>query len=695
LKPQSSFLRLRFPFYIVDKKIKSQSAVLFEVVESQLLNLIEYYAFLPTIKQKIIDVYTLLCKESLSGIPQLPYTGFSKINDSGLPFQWSFSFSKHYQPSLRFICEAGRPNTSARERFIFSLNKIKRLNEFLGIPTLEWLEKYAITTLIPSTNNWPATWKSAMWFALGANSKGILYKVYFNLNQGDIRERWLRIGNLLKSMNRIGALEDWCNISAKVSLNSIPVGVALDVLPDGNCGRIKVYFRSASVKLDWLEKWYHYTDSDKVQPAIRHLIEAFPYTQNEMYPDKTFFVSWETEGNQPPTLKTEIAVTNVGLSESEVLEGTYAMMNKLDFKVEEYRKLLSIINYSEELKDPYTYHKFIGIGYEQDGSIHLNSYIHPVLSEVYTARKTKNYPGKLEIANRLKKAQTAIFNSLTDNEKWIDYNLPVGKSDVWVSSFILFHLRNAHLSKDQQSQYISVQNWLVKQLKFNGWGYNSLTPADTDSTSLALLTCEISRDEAIQLLRYIDEHCKLENGFSTYSNEIYQGKWSEATDDVSPYVLLAKKRWGVKMDEQDLVFIRKNQNKRGSWKSYWWATDLYSIYGYLQFQNNAVFYDLDKTKEYLNNYVPSNNFERALLVLCLIEIKSVKSFDQLIKKILDDQLDSGLWEGSAILKLPDSGIDDPENRINGTRLFKDENGLFTTAVVMNALEKYLDFTSHK
>jgi hypothetical protein len=318
--------------------------------------------------------------------------------------------------------------------------------------------------------------------------------------------------------------------------------------------------------------------------------------------------------------------------------------------------------------------------------------VHPVVTETFGIRKTNGAINKLEISNRLEKAKTAMFGSLTNKEKWIDFNLPVGKSDVWVSSFILFHLRNGKLTKEQKSEYVSVQNWLVKQLKLNGWGYNSLTPADTDSTCLALLTCEISREKAIQVLRYLDEHCKLENGFSTYSNEVYKGKWSEAADDVSPYVLLAKKRWGEKMDEQDLLFIRKNQHAKGSWKSYWWATDLYAIYGYLQFQNNAVCYDLEKTKEYLNNYVPSNNFERALLILCLIEIKSVKSLDQLIKKMLDDQLDSGLWEGSAILKLPDASIDDPENRINGTRLFKDENGLFTSAIIINALENYVAFS---
>jgi hypothetical protein len=86
---------------------------------------------------------------------------------------------------------------------------------------------------------------SAIWIGAAPVPGCIVLKPYFNLNRNTPRERWLRIGRMLAELQRPRSLEFLCSISPKVSEGSLPVGLTVDLLPDGTSGRVKAYFRSA------------------------------------------------------------------------------------------------------------------------------------------------------------------------------------------------------------------------------------------------------------------------------------------------------------------------------------------------------------------------------------------------------------------------------------------------------------------
>lgn len=661
------------------------------ILEEQLVILAQHYNFSKPLINRLKKIYHLLCHESLSGKMELPYGGLSRINSNGIPFQWSFSFAPNYQESLRFICETGTPYTSCYKRFQYSLLQIDDLNSLLNIPKTSWFKEQALPILMPEVSEWPNHWKSALWFAVGANKNGILYKIYLNLNVGDIRDRWSKVGRLLTVLNRLSSLKEWCAISADVSKNSIPVGIALDVLPNGECGRVKIYFRSEEVTLSWLARWYRATNGEAVEPMIRKLIESYPLTGTKVYPNQSFFVSWEAGAHEKATLKTELAITNFNFSEREVVNRTYSLMDKLNLQFGEYKKQLALIGYSEPYHINEKAHKFVGIGFENDGNFHLNTYVQPMLSQPdLVPRKEKNSSKRSSLDAVLHNAKNSLFNSLVDEKKWVDYQLPVGESDIWATANILFQLQNCQLTIEHSHLYTNAQKWLQEQVKPTGWGYNASTPSDSDSTSLALLSAIPNEKMAIAILTKLENHCKSEHGYGTYNSKIYKGHWSFGVDDVSPYVLLAQQKFNFNASAGLPDFICKNQLENGSWCSYWWISNLYATYGYLLYFKaiNAKPPRLTALTDYLENYQAEGVFEKALLINCWHLIEPKKMISQLAENIVDQQGDNGLWNGSALLRLPKDELLEPRNKIEGTTLFKDVNGYLTTAMVIGALSKY-------
>ncbi|WP_299535497.1 hypothetical protein [Ulvibacterium sp.] len=662
----------------------------FTIIEEQLERLAKHYKFPNFQLSKLKRIYNLLCFESLSGEMKLPYSGLSRINSNGVPFQWSFSFAPEQQASLRFICESGTPYTSSYKRFQESLLKIDELNALLGIPTDSWFKEQALPILMPKSSEWPKHWKSAIWFAIGANKKGIGYKIYLNLNAGEIRKRWLKIGRLLTILKRHASLKEWCDMSADVSTNSIPVGIAFDVLPNGKCGRVKVYFRSEEVTLDWLTRWYRATNGEHVEPKIRNLIEAYPLTDNKRYPNQTFFVSWEAGTNERATLKTELAVTNLNFTEQEVVSRTYSLMHKMNLPFREYKKVLSLIGYSEPYDTKEKAHKFVGVGFENDGNFHLNTYVQPRLFKYkLETRKEKDVSKKHLVDATLNNAINALFNSMINKQKWEDYHLPVGKSDIWVTAFILFQLQNVRLSIEHSQLYKNAQKWLQDQVTQTGWAYNASTPTDSDSTSLGLLSVVPKKNIAVAILRKLESDYKSAYGYGTYSSNIYKGPWSLAVDDVSPYVLLAQQKFNFNTSAEPPEFVYNNQLENGSWSSYWWTTDLYPIYGYLLYFN-AIKRKPPRYLElsnYLENYKAPSIFEKALLINCLRLIGFQKVTYNITNELVHMQRANGLWNGTAILRLPSNDLLEPKSKIDGTTLYRDINGYFTTAMVINTLSK--------
>ncbi|XUL90026.1 hypothetical protein ACQ86D_28105 [Streptomyces galilaeus] len=232
----------------------------------------------------LVQVFQILTEEALHQPLGETYPGLSQINSNGLPFQWCLSLGSD-RPSVRFLCESGRPGDSPRNRLAHTLRRLDQACVAAGHPGMPgWFADDVLAHVLPAERAWPEHWRSALWTGVGADTRGIFLKPYLNLNRDLPIDRWRRAGRVLAALGRQRGLETLCAISGQVSEQSWPAALAVDILPGGLPGRVKIYFRSGSVSPGWLARWYRALDCHQHEPAVRSLLDAFPKTAREPYP---------------------------------------------------------------------------------------------------------------------------------------------------------------------------------------------------------------------------------------------------------------------------------------------------------------------------------------------------------------------------------------------------------------------------
>jgi len=354
---------------------------LYNEIERQLTALSDVVIMNETSRADLHDTFQILTKDSLQQSIRPPFKGLSRINPNGLPFQWSFCLN-NARPTVRFVCEAGVPGTTAYTRYKLSLQKLATLCHRLNFPYPDWLTDKVLKQVMPSINDWPDWWESALWFAVAASDKQINLKIYLNLNYGVPLHRWRRVGRVLQGLDRHECLTQLCKLSEKVSHESWPTGLAIDILPNGEAGRVKIYFHSGEVSRDWLDNWYRALAADSELPYINRMLELFPWPQEEPYPSKAFFVSLEFGVNGGVSLKTDLTVSRWMPQDSEIISATSRFAESLGLSVNAYLNALKAIGLRTMDSSLPSSHHLVGFGYETDGSRHINVYCEPPLKLV-------------------------------------------------------------------------------------------------------------------------------------------------------------------------------------------------------------------------------------------------------------------------------------------------------------------------
>jgi len=350
-----------------------------KIVRTQLFALAQWAQLPDNVFQRLEGVFSLLTHEALMRPVQQPFKGLSKINPDGLPFQWSFCIDNK-PPTVRFLCESGTPGTSLNTRIALSLNKLKETCSLLDIPSPAWFRDIVMSHVMPDNQPLPDDWLSAIWFAVGAGKKGVLLKIYVNLMKDAPIERWKRIGRVLRDIGRKGSLVRLCELSGHVSKDSWPSGLAIDIMPDGTPGRIKVYFRSGEVYTGWIENWYKVLNASEHLPYIRKMLEILPWQPNDPYPQGTFFVSMEFSSDNQISLKTDFTVTRWGHTDQHIVSGVKRLIEHLKLNESFYTSGLAAIGAWPNNQADSTIQQLVGLGFEPDGSRHLNVYCEPPLS---------------------------------------------------------------------------------------------------------------------------------------------------------------------------------------------------------------------------------------------------------------------------------------------------------------------------
>ncbi|MCH7935787.1 MAG: hypothetical protein IH994_01685 [Proteobacteria bacterium] len=279
-----------------------------DVIGAQLAAMSEWAGLPPSRRRELSGLLSILSGGALDRPAVPPFKGLSYINRNGLPFQWSLKL-ENGERDVRFLCEGGRPGTPGAERLQLSLERLGDACGLLGFAWPDWLSECVLPHVLPKNEEWPDHWLSAIWFGVGANTRHVVLKPYFNLNRDAPVERWRRIGRVLQALDLDVGLERLCALSGQVSRDSWPSGLAVDILASGGPGRIKAYFRSGAVRPDWIARWYESLGYDSEFPSVRGILDAFPWQGSGPFPENAFVICLEFHpGDGPPTVKLDLAV---------------------------------------------------------------------------------------------------------------------------------------------------------------------------------------------------------------------------------------------------------------------------------------------------------------------------------------------------------------------------------------------------
>lgn len=619
--------------------------------------------------QRIADLLDLFTAEALDRPALSPFDGLSAINADGLPFQWVLRLGAS-NPGWGFLCEVGPSGTAPIARQAATLRRVERAAALLGMAPSTWLNDIA-RVLLPCAPDWPAHWRSGAWIGVTCKGDAIGLRPYFNLNHGSARERWLRVGQVLQRLGREQALARFCALSRPCSPGSRPVGLALELRPDGGCGRVKIYFRATATSPAWLSRWYEAVGLAAEAPVLRRALDLLGRAGAGTGPEGGFVLSLEVHADQSLSIKTDLAVTKWHNSDAEVIEACQALLPTLGSVPAELPGALAALDSWPPDPNTCAATRFVGIGCEPDGSRHMNLYLAPPLTP---RRAVVPRPAcrARTIADVVARGVTAL-GAARNSECWEDFTLPVGRSDSWVTAYVLAslaELRHANLPAVTCLAAPALRWLLNQQAENGGWGYNASVPPDADSTAWAVLACLGWSHPVPRHARRFLLGCASMRGIATYPEAISPAAgWAGPSEDVAAVVRRALRIDTLPGD----VLVPAT----------WWISPLYT--SAMRLAAPAMQQETG-LRAAIAGFVPAGDFERALLLQCHISLRLPCT--ALVEALLARQCTDGLWPAAARLRLARHELAQPWAVIDSGPLFIDDRAVFTTATVLAALGRY-------
>lgn len=633
---------------------------------------------------KLCRVFRLLTAESLDQAEDGPHPGLSRINADGLPFQWVLRVGGT-GAGFGFLCEAGTPGDTPRNRYALSRQRLRSASGICGRSS-EWLDAVANLLVPQSENDWPEHWRSALWVGVAPSPEGIVLKPYFNLNAGNARDRWMRAGRVLQALGRNRSLASLCELSSQVSQDSWPVGLAVDALPSGACGRVKIYFYSDRVSTDWLQRWYVAVGCIELASLARRFLDAFPFTQQRRYPRGAFVVGLEFHpSTERVSLKTDLAITKWMASDAHIARGAEAMTQELGGSGNRVNEHLAAIGVHPANDGSVQSFRFVGLGHEPNSSSHLNMYLAPArpgrITPIVEARST---PESV-------RAGVQFLLRARRGDRWVDFDLPVGGSDAWVTAYTLARLgavgRESFTNRGLEAISRSL-DWLSNMRSpGGGWSYNPTVPNDADSTAWAILALRrYNRAVSDEARRFVSS-CRESSGwFVTYpSDNSGQRVWRLPAPDVT---VTAMRALGEPWSDATESRFRLVQCKDSTIPAYWWTSPFYTVAllveGYPELSSSRLSLGaIDKRGEGL-----ASEFDLALLLLIHSSMGNQRCAARIAKHLRLRQRSDGSWPPSAVMRLPPPQMHTPWNTIDSGPLYIDVHGVFTTATAVAALSAF-------
>ena len=327
---------------------------------------------------------------------------------------------------------------------------------------------------------------------------------------------------------------------------------------------------------------------------------------------------------------------------------------------------------------------FVGLRVDAAGSVRLNLYL-----------KAAANGGRLtdeRLAAALADAVTVLGSAQRADGAFVDYDLPVGSSDQWVTAYTGRALAEADARAGVPAAADAARRaarWLdAHHCEPGGWGFNGSTGADADSTAFALaLRRRLGLPQDERDLAVIAEQWR-DGGVATYDGP---GGWGVAHVDVTPLAFLAlpaaerQRRLPALLD-----FLRRTRRDDGVWPSYWWRGATYATFQVLALLDEL---GLDEADLPWPVRVPRLAASNAFELACAAGVELLRAgpgdrLDTALSELLALQRPDGRWSGSENLRVTDDSVTEASEDAPGA-CYADSAGLVTTATAVEVIARAL------
>lgn len=334
------------------------------------------------------------------------------------------------------------------------------------------------------------------------------------------------------------------------------------------------------------------------------------------------------------------------------------------------------------------------------------------------------------IEEAINKAAGFLLSKQNKAGWWIDFETLAGFSDEWVSAYVACALADTGIKSAEKPVSECWKRLTSRRFISNGWGYNRKVPSDTDTTGWALYLAEKTKNlnhyRAKRALKYLRKAITPEGGIPTYPREAGIRFFTHLKKGVSfngwcsPHLCVTSSVANLdsfKDCKRLIAYLRDTQLDDGYWRSYWWCEKEYATcfavkalarqndLGDFQRIKRALEWSSEKisTEGFVQNSdFPQGSPFATALALQILLVKSVMNTEKqetisgnCINWLLNEQWPDGSWQTSARLRIPSPDEQYPDrvkkwnyNTFGGGSIRKDQNRLFTTATVLNALNQY-------
>ena len=322
------------------------------------------------------------------------------------------------------------------------------------------------------------------------------------------------------------------------------------------------------------------------------------------------------------------------------------------------------------------------IGMEES---HSQQQSHPMLTlkpeGLASPRKISRSERRAMLAERIHLAIDALLSRQTTEGHWLDYRLPFGYADCFVTAFVGLTMTRA-LSFEPHAQDAAQRaaGWLAtKRTLDGGWGLGSHAGADTRTSALAIrLFEEIGHEIAPESHAWLLSMWDRRGGFIGSQGPRH---WSDVHPCVTALAWPALDEETQEKFEPGLhEYLAKFARTDGTWHAYWWRTHHFSTYHHLYMLAEREWLEEFPIEREATHLGPdATNFEVAwALGVATLGGASDACIDTLLTELLERQQIDGSWLGSQDLRMTDPSCETPWAYPSG-ELYGDRSGCMTTA----------------